>query len=196
MRDVTLSDIERLETPAGERDAVFAMNEEAFRAFYEHTSRPVWVYLARLTGCAAEADDLLQEAYYRLVRAALVFETEQHRRRYLFRIATNLVLDARRRRLARPEIDPGADADDLPGNAADAAALEQRVAVRGAMARIRPRERALLWLAYAQGASHDEIGAVLGLRSASIRSMLFRARRRFLEAFHGTGSRGGGRATD
>ncbi len=62
------------------------------------------------------------------------------------------------------------------------------------MARIKPRERALLWLAYAQGASHDEIGAVLGLKSASIRSMLFRARRRLLAVLRGAGSRGGGRA--
>jgi len=194
MRDVTLSDIERLDTSARERDGVLAMDEDAFRAFYEHTSRPVWAYLARLTGSATEADDLLQEAYFRLLRSGAGFETERHRRQYLFRIATNLVLDLRRRRLTRPEVALSADADDVPGARADARQLEQRVFVHGAMARIKPRERALLWLAYAEGASHDEIGAVLGLKSASIRSMLFRARRRLLDVLRGAGSRGGGRA--
>lgn len=195
MRDVTLSDIDQLDPIAGERDGVLAMDEDGFRAFYEHTSRPVWAYLARLTGSATEADDLLQEAYYRLLRAGASFETERHRRQYLFRVATNLVLDARRRRLTRPEVELTADAEELPGDGGDARRFEQRSVVRGAMARIRPRERALLWLAYAEGASHDEIGAVLGLKSSSIRSMLFRARRRFLDALRGPGGGGGGHAT-
>ena len=195
MRDVTLSDIDQLDPIAGERDGVLAMDEDGFRAFYEHTSRPVWAYLARLTGSATEADDLLQEAYYRLLRAGASFETERHRRQYLFRVATNLVLDVRRRRLTRPEVELTADADELPGDGGDARRFEQRSVVRGAMARIRPRERALLWLAYAEGASHDEIGAVLGLKSSSIRSMLFRARRRFLDALRGPGGGGGGHAT-
>ena len=64
------------------------------------------------------------------------------------------------------------------------------------MSRLRPRDRALLWLAYAQGASHDEIGSVLGLKSASVRSMLFRARQRFSAVIGGRRPRGGGRAAD
>jgi len=46
------------------------------------------------------------------------------------------------------------------------------------MARLKPRERAMLWLAYAEGASHREIAAILGLRPASLKLLLFRARRR------------------
>jgi RNA polymerase sigma-70 factor (ECF subfamily) len=47
-----------------------------------------------------------------------------------------------------------------------------------AMSRLKPRERAMLWLAYAEGASHQEIADVLGLRTASLKAMLFRARRK------------------
>jgi RNA polymerase sigma-70 factor (ECF subfamily) len=46
------------------------------------------------------------------------------------------------------------------------------------MARLTPRERAMLWLAYAQGASHEEIAGALGLKTGSIKLLLFRARRR------------------
>jgi RNA polymerase sigma-70 factor (ECF subfamily) len=43
---------------------------------------------------------------------------------------------------------------------------------------MRPRERQLLWLAYAEGYSHREIAEITGLASASIRLLLFRARRK------------------
>lgn len=40
------------------------------------------------------------------------------------------------------------------------------------------RERALLWLAYVEGESHEEIAASLGLGRLSIKVLLFRAKRR------------------
>jgi RNA polymerase sigma-70 factor (ECF subfamily) len=46
------------------------------------------------------------------------------------------------------------------------------------MSHLKPRERAMLWLAYAEGASHREIADVLGLHPGSLKTMLFRARRR------------------
>ena len=74
------------------------MTEEAFRAFYELTARPVWAYLARITGDPRLADDLLQESCCTTVPAHTAdFESDDHRRNYLFRIATNLVRDHRRR---------------------------------------------------------------------------------------------------
>jgi RNA polymerase sigma-70 factor (ECF subfamily) len=50
----------------------------------------------------------------------------------------------------------------------------------------------MLWLAYAEGASHCEIAEVLGLKPGSLRVMLFRARRR-LAAFLGVTPEGGKR---
>jgi RNA polymerase sigma-70 factor (ECF subfamily) len=41
---------------------------------------------------------------------------------------------------------------------------------------LRPRDRALLWLAHVEGRSHAEVGAILGLRAMSVRVLLFRAR--------------------
>src|SRR5207247_7891806 len=72
MRDWTLTDVERLAAPSAAApadDYAFQMDEETFRAFYERTARSVWVYLSRITGDAQAADDLLQETYYRFLRA-------------------------------------------------------------------------------------------------------------------------------
>ena len=114
MHDITLSELEQLCADAAESEATFQMDEDAFRLFYDRTARPVWAYLSRMSGDARLADDLLQEAYYRFLRANVTHESDAHRRNYLFRIATNLVNDMRR----RPRIDEtrGADAGDESGD--------------------------------------------------------------------------------
>ncbi len=178
MRDMTLSSVDRFGAAATEADDIFQMDEDAFRLFYERTSRPVWAYLSRATGDPRLADDLLQEAYYRFLRATGAPVDEAHRRNYLFRIATNLVHDTRRRpRLDAVQIGEHTDPAD-PRHADVAEGTARRVDLSRAMARLKPRERDLLWLAYAQGSSHSEIAEILGLKTASIKLLLFRARRR------------------
>ena len=71
-RPMTLSDVNGLALDAGEAAQALHMTEEAFRAFYERTARPLWAYLARATGEPHTADDLLQDAYYRLLRSTVV----------------------------------------------------------------------------------------------------------------------------
>src|SRR5512140_837154 len=96
-REVTLGDIERLDRIASAAVDALQMDEDTFRAFYDRTARQVWAYLARITGDRTLADDLLQESYYRFLRAERAFTSESHRRNYLFRIATNLAHDRHRR---------------------------------------------------------------------------------------------------
>src|SRR6516164_5583537 len=99
-RDLTFTDVQRID--GAEADAGFVMDEEAFRAFYDRTARGLWLYLVRITGDRHAADDLLQEAFYRFLRASSSYEDENHRRRSLYRIATNLARDVHRRNLHRP----------------------------------------------------------------------------------------------
>jgi len=179
MRGVTLTDVERL-VALGDADRTFLMKEETFRVFYEQTARAVWAYLVRATGDARLADDLLQEAYYRFLRTRTTFESDAHRRNYLFRIATNLIHDHRRRPGREQPLEDAADAQQLCSDPRVAERAVRRVDLARAMARMKPRERSLLWLAYAQGRSHEEIAAVLGLRKGSLKALLHRARQRLL----------------
>ena len=175
MRDVTLTEAERLTLEWAEETA-FEMDDEAFRAFYDRTARPLWAYLSRLTGDRQAADDLLQEAYYRFLRADMTYEDEHHRRNSLFKIATNLARDRHRRRAGVHDV--SLEEGHLRADADTAGEVERRTDLHRAMRRLKPRERELLWLAYAQGSSHREIAASVGVKTASVKLLLFRARRK------------------
>ena len=147
-----------------------AMNEQEFRSLYDATARPIRAYLVGMTGRRDVADDLLQETYCRfLVRQPQSMNVDETRR-YLFRIATNLLRDRWRR---------GHDEawQEVPEHGVSID-MDAQIDVRTAMCALKPRERELLWLAYVEGMGHGEIAAVTGLRVLSVRMLLFRARRR------------------
>lgn len=155
------------------------MDSDAFAAFYERSARPLWAYLARVSGDPPLAEDLMQESYVRFLCAArspsLAADGEVAARLYLFRIATNLMRDHwRRPRAASIEEIP----EEFFAAGANTAQSESQILLGPALRQMKPRERQLLWLAHAEGYSHREIAAVTGLASTSIRLLLFRARRK------------------
>ncbi len=152
------------------------MDSDAFGGFYERSARSLWAYLARVSGDPALADDLMQESFVRFLcaeRAMQMEDGEVASRRYLFRIATNLMRDYWRRPRA-------ASIDEIPEELfaakSEASQADSVAMLAPAMRQMKPRERQLLWLAHAEGYSHHEIAEVTGLASASIRLLLFRAR--------------------
>jgi RNA polymerase sigma-70 factor (ECF subfamily) len=160
-------------TGGASRAATAPMDSDAFAAFYQRSARSLGAYLRRVSGDPALADDLMQESYMRLLCADRPGEGEVAARRYLFRIATNLLKDHWRRR--RP-----ASLEEIPEEfLVDGSVQRDAQDLLGpALAQLRPRDRQLLWLAHAEGYSHREIAEVTGLASASIRLLLFRARRK------------------
>lgn len=175
-RDALMAESEKVES------ALSSMDEEEFRTFYERTSRPLWSYLSRTTGNPQEADDILQEAYYRFYRAGARHESESHRRNSLFQIATNIVRDTARRAKRHTDVPLQEDEtlSDVPRSHSPGPErqAEIRTDLARAMDQLEPPQREMLWLAYAQGASHEEIAEILGLKAVSIRTMLLRARRK------------------
>ena len=149
------------------------MDSEGFAAFYERSARPLWAYLARVSGNPTLADDLLQESFVRFLCADHSQDGEVSARRYLFRIATNLLRDHWRKPKA-------ASLEEIPEEFFrthdHADACDSKAMLSPALKAMKPRERQLLWLAYAEGYSHREIAEITGLASASIRLLLFRAR--------------------
>jgi RNA polymerase sigma-70 factor, ECF subfamily len=152
------------------------MDEARFERFYRAHAGSLWSYLYRLTGDAAAADDLLQKAFFRFLRANPAVASEEHMRRWLFRTATNLALD-HFRETKRERGEPARMESNGP--------TEAREVLRHDMMKIfgelKPRERALLWLAHVEEADHEDIGETLGVKPKSVKVLLFRARKRLAE---------------
>lgn len=176
MLEIAMTNAAELAMAAPER---LAMSEAEFREFYAFTAGPVKSYLVRMTGNAAAADDLLQDAYYRFLRAELPELDQAGRKNYLFRIATNLVRDHfRRKRHITAPLDESSSISTKAG-------FDTSASVRQALAGIEPRERELVWLAYVEGASHREIAAITGVKESSVRPLLYRVRQKLAAMLRG-----------
>lgn len=146
------------------------MDEQQFLLLYNATARTLRAYLIAATGRGDIADDLLQETYLRVLTRDMNTMNPDEQRRYLFRIATNLVNDRWRRERTEqwPEgFEPASTGD-----------FHSRMEAREMMQRLKPKERALLWLAYVEGRTHSEIALITGLSSLSVRPMLFHLRKK------------------
>ena len=167
--------IPNVRTREASRTDELPMDSDAFAGFYQRSAPGLRAYLARVSGNPALADDLMQESYLRFLCATSPDGGEVNYRRYLYRIATNLLRDHWRTPRA-------ACLEDVPERLLAAgdqlSRVDSQAILDPAMARMRPRERQLLWLAHAEGYSHREISEITGLSAAGIRLLLFRARRK------------------
>jgi RNA polymerase sigma-70 factor, ECF subfamily len=180
--------IPKVEIGEAPQAAELRMDSDAFAGFYSRSAGGLWAYLARASGDPALADDLMQESYVRFLCAAPKADGEVACRKYLFRIATNLLRDHWRR--------PGTTSiEELPEEfftaRDEAGRSDSRAMLDPAMAQMKPRERQLLWLAHAEDYSHREIAEITGLGAASIRLLLFRARRKMARLLRAQGSQDG-----
>jgi RNA polymerase sigma-70 factor (ECF subfamily) len=153
------------------------MERDEFEAFYVATVPGLRAYLIRCTGSAALADDLLQDAYMRILAAAP--ENPPQRRAYLYRAATNLLLDYHRRRQRERGWKERLGLVRYPGPS-----RSMHWDVAAAFARLTIRDRSLLWLAYVEEMSHAEVATALGCGERSVRVMLFRARQKMEKALN------------
>jgi len=148
-------------------------------------------YVARFTGDADLAEDVVQDVFVRLAERPP--RRDDQMRAWLYRVATNLAVDHARgakRRLklveGRPDRLPMGEPPEDP--AARVVRDEERRMVRGALAELSEKERAVL-LMREEGFAHREIAEAVGTTTGSVGTMIARAldklaRRLNLDAQH------------
>lgn len=155
------------------------MDEATFEILYNETARPLWSYVYRVSGNAALADDILQETYYRFLRAPRVDMDKARTKSYLYRIAGNLLRDHWRGKKRDLLFTESVNQESAAATAnTEFTQSTMNLDLERRFGELKPQERALLWLAYVEGNEHKEIARMLGLKEKSIRVLLFRARQR------------------
>ncbi|HSP96317.1 MAG TPA: sigma-70 family RNA polymerase sigma factor [Candidatus Dormibacteraeota bacterium] len=145
-------------------------DEQALAELLRRWERPLAHFLHRRTG-GRDVEDLYQEVWLRVVRAAERFDGDRRFSTWLFQIALNLSRDWRRREPAAPGgVDPGGEA--AAPIAADASA---GVDVERLLARLPAAQREVVALRYLHDLSEDEVATLLDIPRGTVKSRLHHA---------------------
>jgi RNA polymerase sigma-70 factor (ECF subfamily) len=158
-------------------------DENAFARLYESYRVPVANLLYRLCFDKARVDDLLQEVFLRLWRAAPGFRGDARVSTYLFRIAYNVWMNDQRKKRPVSVPDPEAAGTDDP--AAQVARSERLRTVQEALRSLAENDRVILILREYNGLSNEEISEALGIPLGTVKSRLFHALRHLGERLRG-----------
>jgi len=165
-------------------------DEAAFGELVRRYGSSILGYLIRMSRNREQAEDLFQETFKRVHEKAHTFRGPQFKG-WLFRIATNVALDGRRKIKRLKEISLNqqlendnpdseqlgsiAHADDSCNPSEQASKAEQAEKVRQAIELLPERQRATLVLAYYQQLSYTDVAEVLGCSVGTVKTQMFRA---------------------
>ncbi len=155
-------------------------DRSAFEELYRLYQKPLVNYLYRLCWNRALAEDLLQEAFLRVWKAAPNYAPTAKVSTYIFRIAHNLFINEASRR--REKALEGVDQELRSEPASDLARREVVSAVKKAIEALPDGEREVLLLSEYQGFKYAEIAEILGIPVGTVKSRMFSAVQRLKEA--------------
>jgi RNA polymerase sigma-70 factor, ECF subfamily len=154
-----------------------------FDGIFERVYPQLFRFIHRLTGDVDAAEDVAQESFVRLLSRPM---PEEDAKRWLFRVATNLVRDRVRATNTRQRL-----TTKVPGISSMGPPQDERVereetivAVRSALDSLTERDRKLL-LMREEGFRYEEIAESVGVSATSVGTLLARATKRFIAVYRG-----------
>ena len=164
-------------------------DQRAFEALVRRYRKRIFALALHITGSSSEADDIAQEVFLRAYRALPQFEGRSQFFTWVYRMAVNRSLNARRDRARRGEDtldDPRLElavAVDARGNPGREAELRQTYArLLRALDSLPIEMRTTVILVSLQGMSHGEVAVIQKLSEGTVAWRMHEARRRLLEA--------------
>ena len=135
------------------------------------------VYRLAFARCrnTADAEDIFQTTFLRFYASHIPFGNLEHEKAWLLRVCINACKDLQKSAW-RTKVSAMPDGFDTPDTSARKEATPQEEALDEAMQRLSPEQRTVVHLHYFEGFSTGETAQMLGMRSATVRSHLHRAR--------------------
>ncbi|HEY0713317.1 MAG TPA: RNA polymerase sigma factor [Polyangia bacterium] len=157
------------------RAATPAPNSEVRQLFEEQQAR-IFRAAFRILGNAAEAEDVLQQVFLRVVRGEVPAEQVGNMDAYLYRSAINAALDLARSRSRRAHVPMGEAAAEPASTTSGTESYELRNWLRQALTALSERQAEMFVLRYLEGYENREIAEMLATSQAVVAVSLFRAR--------------------
>ena len=155
--------------------AVAAGDEHALEELCRRYERPLHRFVGRYTG-GRDVEDLYQETWLRVVRAATRFDTRRRFSTWLFQIAVNLCHDWHRRRPAEPT-----ESDQLEVQLAGVDAtsvIDAAIDARRLLGALPEAQRSVVILRYYHGLTEADVAEILGCPRGTVKSRMHHAMRR------------------
>jgi RNA polymerase sigma-70 factor (ECF subfamily) len=155
---------------------------EAFAALVEAHQHRVVGAVAKMLGDTADAEDIAQQVFIRVWKAAARYQPSAKFTTWLYKITRNLVFNELRRRKRRSlvarEDETPRDSADVAAAAPDQALLERELqdAIQAAISSLPETQRMAIILRRYDGLAYEQIAEVLDLTVPAVKSALFRAR--------------------
>jgi RNA polymerase sigma-70 factor (ECF subfamily) len=148
-------------------------SSEAFTELFHRYKQPIFAFFRRRLDDPAQAEELTQETFLAVLRAAGRYQALALFRTYLYAIAFRILKSHRRKAYFRALITGIGPAQHDP---AVAESTELNYWVRHAVGKLEPTEREILMLREFEQLSYAEISELLQIPLNTVRSRLFRAR--------------------
>ncbi len=154
---------------------------------FERHNRRVYQYCRQLTQHDAQAEDLVQEVFLKILRKAGSFRGQGSFKAWMFNVARNLTFDhlraAKRQGVAR-SIEESAEQLIDHRSAEQAAAGVQGIgALQRALANLPANAQEVIWLGRFEFDNYEELGLALGCKPATARVRMHRAMQQLTEEF-------------
>lgn len=159
----------------------------AFERLVERWHLPIWRWVRGVAGDPAVAEEIVQEAWLRILRGIGRLRDPARLRSWLFSIVRRTFVDRLRWRYAEERNEP-LDAEPAGGDATDELAAEDLDHLHAAVADLPPPDRETIVLFYLRELDLREVAEVLGVPVGTVKSRLHRARRRLRERLAAQGS--------
>jgi RNA polymerase sigma-70 factor, ECF subfamily len=167
-------------------------SEEAFLRLFDEHHVPLFRFAYRLTGSAADAEDVVQETFLGLLRNPCRYDPRRSSvRSYLFGAVRNQALKQQRHRERADE--DAADPVDCRSPETEAMRAELEDTVAGAVLRLPENQRSVLILAHYEQMPLAEIAQVMEIETGAVKSRLQRARASLKEVLAAYAPRAGER---